>query len=309
MTLLVTGGTGFLGHVVAEEYLKRVDDDVVLFDIEIKKIKFKKEYENRVEIIKGNIIVYEEILNVCKKFKVNRVAHLAAIADVDVTERNPLKACDVNVKGTYNILETCRQLDIDRMVYASTGAVYGKAEGPIKENTLYNPADVYGATKVMGEVICSQYTNSYNVDVIINRLCFLYGPRMFFEPMSPFGMVKNAIEGKPSFFKNGRDQLFEFIHSKDAARGIVLSLLVDSKKLDHRVFNISYGKAIRLSTFAEIIKKYIPESNIELGPGEFKIPRGFPLDINRSKKELGYKPKINLEAGIKETIMWLKENS
>ena len=306
MALLITGGAGLLGPIVAEEYLKREDDNVILFDIDIKEIEFLEEYKDRVEMVKGNITNFEKIFNVCKEFKVNKVAHLAAIADVDVAEKNPLKACDVNVKGTYNVLETCRRLDIDRMVYASTGAVYGKAEGPIKENTPYNPAAVYGATKVMGEVICLQYNKSYDVDIIINRLYFLYGPRMFFEPISPFGIVKNAVEGKPITFEKGEDQLFEFTHVRDAARGIILSLLADSKKLDYRVFNISYGKTIKLNDFAEIVKKYVPKANIELGPGELGLPRGFPLDITRAKKELNYEPKINLEEGIKETITWLR---
>lgn len=306
MALLITGGGGLLGPIVAEEYLKREDDNVILFDIDIKEIEFLEKYKDRVERVKGNITYFEKFFNVCKEFKVNKVAHLAAIADVDVAEKNPLKACDVNVKGTYNVLETCRRLDIDRMVYASTGAVYGKAEGPIKENTPYNPAAVYGATKVMGEVICLQYNKSYDVDIIINRLYFLYGPRMFFEPISPFGIVKNAVEGKPITFEKGGDQLFEFTHVRDAARGIILSLLADSKKLDYRVFNISYGKTIKLNDFAEIVKKYVPKTNIELGPGELGLPRGFPLDITRAKKELNYEPKINLEEGIKETIMWLR---
>lgn len=309
MSVLITGGVGLLGPVVAEEYLKKEDDDVILLDVDTKEIDFLEEYKDRVEMVKGDITDFEKILNVCEEFEVDKVAHLAAIADVDVAEKNPLQTCDVNVKGTYNVLETCRRLDIDRMVYASTGAVYGKAEGPIKEDTPYNPAAIYGATKVMGEVIGLRYDKSYDVNVIINRLYFLYGPRMFFEPISPFGIVKNAVEGKPTIFEKGRDQLFEFTHVRDAARGIILSLLADSKKLDHRIFNISYGKTIKLSDFAEIVKKYVPEANIELGPGELGLPRGFPLDITRAKKELSYEPKIGIEEGIKETITWLKEKS
>jgi len=308
MSILITGGTGLLGPVVAEEYLKVENDNVILFDININEIAFLQEYIKRVEMIKGDISDFKNILNVCKEFKVNKVVHLAAIADVDIAEKNPLKACDVNVKGTYNVLETCKRLDINKMVYASTGAVYGKAEGPVKEDTPYNPAAIYGATKVMGEVICLRYNKSYGVDLIINRLYFLYGPRMFFEPISPFGIVKNAVEGKTTTFERGRDQLFEFTHVRDAARGIILSLLADSKKLDHRVFNISYGKTIKLKDFAEIVKKYVPGADIELGPGKLELPRGFPLDITRAKKELSYKPKISLEEGIKETITWLKKN-
>ena len=130
---------------------------------------------------------------------------------------------------------------------------------------------------------------------------------MFFEPISPFGMVKNAVEGKKSVFEKGGDQLFEFTNVKDAAQGIVLSLNAESDKLSTRIFNISYGKTIKLSDFAEIIKNYIPNADIELGPGDLGLPRGFPLDIRKAKKELGFQPNVSFDDGVKETIDWLRE--
>lgn len=308
MSLLISGGTGLLGPFVAKEYLKRKDDDVILFDLETKEIEYLKEHKDRVKMVKGDITNFYQIEKICKEFKINKIAHLAAIADVDVVEKNPLKGCNVNVIGTLNLLEICRCMGINRIVYASTGAVYGKTTGPINEDRPYNPADVYGATKAMGEIICLQYNRSYNVDVIINRLYFLYGPGMFFEPISPFGIVKSAFEGETINFNKGGDQLFEFTHVKDAAQGVVLSLLTESKKLEHRIFNISYGETIKLADFSDIVKKYIPESKIKLGSGELGISRGFPLDITRAKKELGFEPKVNIDEGIRETIMWLKGN-
>lgn len=309
MSILITGGTGFLGPVVADELLKRVKEKVVLFDLAPAKIDFLDKYGEHIETVKGDIQDLNEILDVCKKFRVNKMTHLAAIADVDVAEEDPLKACKVNVDGSYNIFEACRRLNIERVVYASTGAVYGKAKGPVPEESPYNPADIYGATKVMAEVIGLQYMRSYGIDLIIDRLYFIYGPRMFFEPISPFGMVKNAVEGKPAVFEKGADQLFDFTHVRDSANGIVLALLADSKQLKHRIFNISSGKAFRLREIVKIIQKHIPTADIKMGPGELGTKRGFPLDISRAKEELGYEPKVSLEEGLKETIEWLKGKS
>jgi nucleoside-diphosphate-sugar epimerase len=308
VSLLITGGTGFLGPILADEYLNRVKEKVVLFDVAPTKIDFLEKYKEFVAIVKGDVTDLNNILDICKKHNVNKIAHLAAIADVDVAEKDPYKACRINIDGSYNIFEACRRLNMEKVVYISTGAVYGKTSGPVPEEAPYNPADLYGATKVAAEVIGLQYNRSYGIDVLIDRLYFIYGPHMFFEPISPFGMVRNAVEGKPTVFEKGADQLFEFTHVRDAANGVVLTLLADSKQLKHRVFNISSGKAYKLKDIAKILQKYIPNAVIKMGPGELGIKRGFPLDITRAKKELGYEPKISLEEGIKDTIEWLKQS-
>lgn len=305
MTILITGGTGFLGPVLAEELLRKSNEKIILLDLSPKKIDFLEKYGDSVKIVEGDITDSSEIFDLCKKLEVDRIVHLAAIADVDVAEKNPLQATRVNVDGACNVFETCRRLDM-KVLFASTGAVYGKSKGPVSEDSPYNPADIYGATKVMGEVMGLQYVKSYNIDLIINRLYFIYGARMFFEPISPFGMVKNAVDQKPTSFERGRDQPFDFTHVRDTARGIVSALLTDSKELKHNIFNISSGKTTTLGEIARIVKKYVPESDIRIGPGKLDIQRGFPLDISRAREELGYEPEVSLDDGIKETIMWLR---
>jgi len=305
LSILITGGAGFLGSVVAEELLSQIADDIVLFDITLRRMNYMEEHSNRVQIVKGDITNFDEIMDFCRQFNIKKVVHLAAIADVDLAEREPLRACDINVKGTYNIFEVCRRLDAERVVFASTGGIYGKTRSPVPEESPYGPTDIYGATKVVGEVIATQYAKSYGIDILVDRLYYLYGPGMFFEPISPFVMVKNSVEGKSTVFEMGGDQQFDFTHVRDAANGIVLSLLSDRGRLKHRVFNISSGKRHSLYELGEIVKKYVPEADIRIGPGEMNIPRSSQLDVSRAKHELGYEPKIEFEDGVKETIMWL----
>jgi nucleoside-diphosphate-sugar epimerase len=308
VSVLITGGLGLLGPVVADELLKMLRQKVVLFDSARKEIDFSDKYDDYVSVVEGDILDLDRLLDTCRKFEVNGLVHLAAIADVDLSEKDPARACKINVNGAWNVFETCRKLDIQKIVFASSGAAYGKANGPLSEEAPYNPADVYGATKVMGEVIGLQYMKSYGINLAIDRLFFIYGPGMFLEPISPFGMVKNSVEGKPTVFERGGDQPYDLTHVRDAARGVVLTLLSDPQKSKHHIFNISGGKVVRLREIAELVKKFIPEADIRIGPGELGLQRGFPLDISRARRDLGYAPKVSLEDGIKEMIAWLREN-
>jgi len=258
-----------------------------------------------INIVVGDIRDLNTLLETCKAFNVDRIIHMAAIVDVDIAEKNPYHAYDVNVTGTFNICELSRKMNIEKTIFISSGAVYGKQQGPISENADYRSGDFYSATKIMGETLGLQYVKSYGINLLINRFHFVYGPRMFFEPINPLSLVKNAVENKSSLFERGGDQLWDFTYVTDAAYGATLTLFTE--KTQHRIFNISSGKAFTLYQVAEMVKKQIPNAPIEIGPGDAGIPRGAPLDLSRANKELGYKPQVSLEEGIKRLITWLKK--
>jgi len=306
MAILITGGTGFVGFTLALEILKREKEQIVLFDVHPLKVNLSEQHKKYIDVVLGDIRNLNNLLETCKNFEINKIVHLAAIANVDIAEKNPSRAYEVNVGGTSNICEISRKLNIEKTIFISSGAVYGKQSGPISENSKYNSGDFYSATKIMGETIGLQYVKSYGINLFINRLYFIYGPRMFFEPLNPLFIVKNAVERKPSVFERGGDQLWDFTYVTDAAYGVELTLF--KEKTQHRIFNISSGHAYTFYQVAEMVKKQIPKAQIKIGPGDAGIPRGAPLDISRAKKELGYEPKVSLEEGIKRLITWLKDN-
>lgn len=300
LTILITGGTGFVGSRVASEILKREKEKVILFDVKPKKRMLLKQHKKSTEIVTGDIRNIHDILDSCKNFGVDRIVHMAAVVDVDVAEKNPYQAYAVNVGGMCNVCEVSRRMDIEKTVFTSSGAVYGKQKGPLSEDSPYNSADIYSATKIMAETIGLQYVRSYGIDLLIDRLYFVYGPDMFFEPINPLSMIQDAVKGKPSVFKEGGDQLWDLTYVTDASDGIILTLF--AKRTEHKVFNISSGRAHTLFQIAQLVKKHIPEANIKIGPGDAAVSRGAPLNIARAKKELGYEPKIRLEDGVKRLI-------
>lgn len=306
MAILVTGGTGFVGSTVALEILKHRNEHIVLFDIRPLSQSLSEQQTRYIDVVVGDIRDPDFLLKTCKAFNVDQIIHMAAIVDVDVAEKNPRQAYDVNVTGMFNICELARKLDIGKTIFISSGAVYGKQPGPISETAEYRAGDFYSATKIMGETLGLQYVQSYGINLFINRYHFAYGPQMFFEPINPLSLVKNAVEQKPSVFTRGGDQPWDFTYVTDAAYGTTLTLFADQTQ--HRIFNISSGQAFTLYQVADIVKQQIPTACIDIGPGDAGIPRGAPLDLSRANKELGYTPQVSLEEGIKRLIMWLRES-
>ena len=307
MTVLITGGTGFVGSAVATEILNKEKEKIVLFDYLPKKVNVSTTNRKYVEIVKGDTRNLDKVLQVCKDFDVDRIIHLAAIANVHTAEESPYQAYETNVNGLMNICEAARKLDVKRVVFSSSGAVYGRQKVPVSENARYQSMDFYSVTKIVDEFIALQYAKSYRIDILIDRLFFIYGPGMFFEPINPISIVKNAVEGKSSVIEDKKRLFLDLTYVTDSAQGIVLTLF--SRSPEHQVFNISSGQAYTLNQLVDVLKKYIPGASVEIKSVKAVFPRSAPLDITRAKKELGYYPRVSLDEGIKRLIAWLKSGT
>jgi nucleoside-diphosphate-sugar epimerase len=187
-----------------------------------------------------------------------------------------------------NILEVSRIFKIKKVVFTSSGAVYGNAEAPSEENTGIEPTTLYGATKAAGELLGLQYAHHWGIDFRCARLYYLYGPPA--RPSSYPAVIKvlfGPLEGLDHMkLEVGGDQRADFTYVKDAARGVLL--LYEAGKLKHRVFNITGGKAYKFSEVLDTVKKHSKVRNVEIGPGYTEYPRSFQIDISRAKKEIQF---------------------
>ena len=178
MSILVTGGSGFVGTWVAK-LLAEEGEDIIAFDMFERRDDFLSHVSDRITFIEGNILGLAHINEIVRNNPdLTGIVHTAALLGGDVRD-NPHFATQVNVGGTHNILEVARQVGGLKVVYVSSGAVYGKQEGPLTEDTPMIPSDPYGATKAMS-------TQILNISVIsIMRLM----ASMFCAPVSFFYMV------------------------------------------------------------------------------------------------------------------------
>jgi|TARA_Y100000294_G_scaffold118840_1_gene110301 UDP-glucose 4-epimerase len=296
--VLVTGGGGFIGKKVAQELLNR-GIQVRLFDLVKSNIKgVNCDYV-------GSILDPYKLSHVMKGC--SHVIHLAAALGVNRTETNRLECLLINIQGTINVLETCVKERVEKIIFASSSEVYGEQPvQPIIEEALLNPKSNYAASKIVGEEFMKAYLETYKMKYNIVRFFNVYGEDQRDEFVVP-RFVKNIVNDKhPDIYGEG-DQIRGFCYVEDAARGIVDVL---SSPVESEIFNI--GNDSEPISMKDLASKIIKISNKNLKPQFVSYndsDRGSHRDImqripsiEKAKKELGYRPKVSLEEGIKKMI-------
>ncbi len=239
------------------------------------------------------------------------VFHLAAVVSVLTSLEDPQSTWEVNLKGTYNMLEAARRVKVRRVVFISSSAVYGEyPKLPFKETFPPLPESPYALTKLMGEELCSLYWRLYKLESVALRLFNVYGPRQ-----NPFSQYANAIPnftrrlliGKtPTIYGDG-NQTRDFVYVGDVVRAAELA--ARSKKAVGQVFNVGSGKRRSVNKlFAEIQKILGTNARPECSPRKQGDVLHTWADLARAKKVLGFSPKANFSKALSETVLWFKNS-
>jgi UDP-glucose 4-epimerase len=246
------------------------------------------------------------------------VVHAAAFVGA-VSAANPALSIQVNVMGLVNILEAARALGVQRVVFTSAKGVYGPVTGeygsptwkPMSEDLPAKPKRIYDSAKFMGENVCAYYNDNMGIETVSLRFASTYGPGKTARhgPMAVMSrIVENPAHGLPFKLEQGGDDKDDFVYNKDSALGIYLATTAD--KLKSRVYNIGTGVGVTLRDFERVIKKHIPNAQMEIGGGlnfyGFPYPATGVYDISRAHNELGYAPQYDLEKGIADYLASLK---
>lgn len=318
--VLVTGGMGVIGSWVTRQ----------LFEQGIRVVTYQRSRQNvllkdivdKIDCVPGDVLDLPRLIATIKKYQVERVIHMAGLSTPPL-EANPFMY-RVNVDGAVNVFEACRLNDVRRVVYISTKGVYSPFRGeyahptykPVDEDYPKGPTRVYPQTRLFGEHMGMSYNRIYGLDFVAMRFAGTYGPAK--QTRSAVGgdtgpsahafhsrVIESAMLGKPMKIPQGADQVDDMVYHRDIASGIVLACFAE--KLEHRAFNIGTGRGETLGHFVEIVKKLFPGVNIEIGPG-LAVPGSNPcvLDIGRARRELGYSPKYDLEAGVRDYVATMK---
>jgi len=301
MRVLVTGGAGFLGSFVVRE-LKSSGVAAVVLDVHPPSGGGAAD----VPVIQGGIEDLDFLRRTMEQHAVDRVIHLASFLQFGCAQ-NPSKAVEVNVQGTVNVLEACRRAAVKKVVFASSGAMYGPRTELIEEDSPILPGvSLYGATKFVGELLHRHYRDLYGIPFAALRYGGIYGPGIVHSP--GIADVIKRIESTIS----GRDVLVDevaagdrrhFLYVKDAARATVTAVLADDTR--HTVFNIAGGpdSYVTFGGLHAIIKSQHPSAGNAVFRGKGQ-DRGV-IDITRARVELGFEPRFSLEEGIREDIAFL----
>jgi nucleoside-diphosphate-sugar epimerase len=311
MTYLVTGGTGFIGSRVVRD-LVRSGENVVVLDwfperIALERLLSQEEIEGKVKIVKGDVSDYAHLTRIIKQYNVEKIVHTAALLLHDVNA-NPLLAVKVNCEGTVAVFEAARLLGMKKVVWISSGSVFGPPENYTQEyipnDALHNPQNLYGETKSLDEKFAAYYSDNYGLDITAIRLVLVYGAWQTHGRTAAIiqQMVINPALGKPGRVPAAGDNVLGWTYVEDAVRAIILACKAEKTKT--RSFSVR-GNIHSVKEIADYVKELIPEANIALLPLEKSkshLIMTCKYDMTRIEEELGFRLEWTMKAGIKDTI-------
>lgn len=314
--VLVIGAAGFIGGFVVSELLKEPVKEVIIYD------NFTRgKMENIQESLKddrcsifpyGGDIREIDILDKAME-GVDYVFHLAAMWLLHCKDF-PRTAFDVNIAGTFNVLEACVKHKVKKLIYSSSASVYGDAvEVPMKETHPFNNKNFYGATKIAGEAMCTAYNDRYGLEIIGLRYMNVYGPGQdqyaVYSGVVP--IVLNKIDANEEPIVNGNgSQAYDFIYVEDVARCNIAALKSDIK---FGFYNTGTQIQTTIKELCETMLKLKKSNlNIKFNPYSEDDARQFVQNRigsnEKAEKDLGFKYKYSLEEGLKKLIQWRESN-
>lgn len=311
MKMLITGGAGFIGSHLCDEYTKEGHTVLCLDNLmsgNLMNIRHLLDNRN-FKLIKGDV----RDLNLLQRVMhdVDVIFHLAAQIHVDRSYIEPQLTYDVNVMGTQNILEVARMYDVKKVIYASTSEVYGSAQYfPIDENHPLNAPHPYGASKIAADRMCYAYIQTYGMNISIIRLFNIFGPRQrdigYGGVISIFTrrILKNM---SPIIYGDGL-QTRDYTYIEDAVRAY--DLILNHNQPINEPLNFGSGREESILDLANMLidlsskKDNIKPVHVEPRIGEVKR---LIASITRAKNLLGWEPKCLLEEGLEKFVQWYKD--
>jgi len=314
--ILICGGAGFIGYFITKELLSK-GHQVTIYDNFSNYIppqeghypfylqRRLEDIKNDVEIVRGDIRDKELLTKTIKKNKPEIVINLISIPLATASNVYFEDALQINLNGHINLLEAMRTVDsIERILYTSSSFVYGNFKyDSADENHPTDPIDIYGGTKLSCEFLTKTYAKRFGADYTIIRPSAVYGPTDSNRRVTQI-FVENVLNNKPLTLHGGGKDKVDFTYVTDAAHGFVLAAF--SPKGKNEIFNITAGQGRSAAEFAQILDKLLPNKvKTIITPSDMNRPVRGSLDIAKAKKLLGYKPKYQLEQGLKKYLDYI----
>lgn len=309
--LVVIGGAGLIGSHTVDELVREDAREIVIYDNFVRGTP-----ENLAQAMKdprvklyeaGGDICQSDILNAALK-GADGVFHFAALWLLQCHEF-PRAAFDVNIRGTFNVLEACVANNVQRLVYSSSASVYGDAvEEPMTEDHPFNNKNFYGATKIAGEAMARAFHHRYGLNVVGLRYMNVYGARQDYRGAYIAVIMKmlDAIDrGEGPTILGDGSEAFDFVAVQDCGRANLCAM--QASAVD-RFYNVGTGKRTSLKQLAEMLLnltgcnqpiQYAPRSQATLVRNRIGCPK-------RAKADIGFEAKVSLEEGLRALIAWRK---
>ncbi len=313
--VLVTGISGFVGSALASRLVDEGADVVGLVRDDVPNSNFHlKRLAKKITGVRGSLEDFELVERAINEYGIEYVYHLAAQAIVGVANRSPLSTFHSNIQGTWNLMEACRgKKNIQGIIVASSDKAYGTHKKlPYRENFPLLPQYPYDVSKACADLITQCYYKTYQLPVVITRFANIYGPGDFnFSRIVP-DTIRSVMKGKNPIIRSDGSPERDYLFIDDVV-DLYLLLGREIKKTQGEVFNAGHKKPVSVLNLVKMILKHAGRKGLRpvitgKGNPHGEIDRQW-LDGRKAEKMLGWKPKYDLESGIKKTIDWYQNQS
>lgn len=307
---LVTGGAGFIGSHIAGELVRKGHSVRIIDNFSTGKRENISSFVDDIELVEADIREFK----VCREVVegMDFVLHQAALTSVPLSIEDPLLTNEINITGILNLLLASREAKVQRLVFASSAAVYGEdSRLPKTENMEGLPISPYALSKRVGELYCRLFSQLYGLSTVSLRYFNIFGPRQ--DPFSQYASVipnfigKMLNDEKPAVFGDG-EQSRDFLYVSNVVDANILALKATG--VSGEVFNIAGGEKTTVNSLIEELNgalgKEIKPSYDDPRPGDIKHSYA---DISKARKMLKYEPTVSFKEGLNETVRWYRKGN
>ncbi|MCX8201085.1 MAG: NAD-dependent epimerase/dehydratase family protein [Candidatus Caldarchaeum sp.] len=297
--VVVTGGAGFIGGFVVRRLLDWRWRVTVVDDFSTGDMFNLPPPSPLLNVVEHDISIGDRLEALFDG--ADAVVHLAAVSSVPACEADVEKAFAVNVTGTENVLNACVAKNVEKVVFVSSAAVYGEAEGVITEETPVNPVSVYGRTKLLAETLVQSFSEKKKIEAVVLRVFNAYGKT---KAKNGFGVVDQFIDdvvhGRALNVHGDGGQVRDFVYVGDVADAVVSCLERNFDGME--VFNIGSGAGFSVLEVAELVLKAFGKtsSSIVHAPPRPNDVRYSVASVEKARRMLGYSPSVNLKKYVEE---------
>ena len=311
-SVLVTGCTGLLGSWLVEELVNR-DAQVtgIVRDLVPRSRLYKDARQDKINIVHGQIEDLSVLKRTIAEYEIDTVFHLAAQTIVGVANRDPLGTFEANIKGTWNVLEACRQVGgVSRIVVASSDKAYGDQDIlPYDENTPLQGEHPYDVSKSCADLICRTYYVSYGLPVCVTRCGNFYGGGdLNFNRIVP-DTIRSGLVQKPVTIRSDGSYIRDYFYVRDGALAYLhLAEKMDNSKIWGEAFNFSNELQLTVLEIVDKVLLLMNQSHLKpiiLNQAKNEIKHQY-LSAQKACDLLQWAPCYSLEQGLQETINWYK---
>ncbi len=308
--ILVTGGAGFVGSHLVDQLLAEDPREVVLLDNFVRGSRRnlgRAAQDERLTLVEGSITDRELLRHLMEGC--DAVFHLAALW-LHECVHEPRAAIEVNVDGTFNVVEAAHETAVGKVVYSSSASVYGDAlETPMTEEHPFANRTLYGATKIAGEQLFRAFNEQHGLDWVGLRYMNVYGPRMDYRGayVSVIMKVLDRIDaGEPPVIFGDGSQAYDFVHVADVARANILALRSDSTD---ELFNVGMGVKTTINELVGLLLELTgSELDPEYRPQEEMFVTHRVGSTEKAERLLGFRAQVRLEEGLRSVVEWRRQD-